>query len=176
MNRLLGVFLFLVCCLSAQSQTTEDSVKYQYGPVTILGTRYAMPWIQVPFSLNYLQEADMPKGKGSGLDEVLSGIPGVLAQSRAGGTDIRLSIRGFGARGAGERSNVGTSRGVRVLTNGFPETEPDGRTSFDMVDIAGAGAIEVVRSNASSLYGNADRKSTRLNSSHIQKSRMPSSA
>ncbi|MEO8167355.1 MAG: TonB-dependent receptor, partial [bacterium] len=97
----------------------------------------------------------MPKGKGYGLDEVLSGIPGVLVQSRFGNQDVRLTIRGFGARGAGERSNAGTSRGVRILSNGFPDTEPDGRTSFDLTDISGAGAVEVIRSNASSLYGNA---------------------
>src|SRR5690349_11807248 len=64
-------------------------------------------------------------------------------------------IRGFGARGAGDRSNSGTTRGVRVLLDGFPETEPDGRTAFDHIDLASAEAVEVVRSNASSLFGNA---------------------
>lgn len=139
----------------AISQTPDDTIKYHYPPLTTLGTRYAEPWIQVPLSLTYLQQRDLPKGKGYGLDEVLSGVPGVLVQSRYGNQDVRLTIRGFGARGAGERSNAGTSRGVRVLSNGFPETEPDGRTSFDLIDIAGAGGIEVIRSNASSLYGNA---------------------
>ena len=85
----------------------------------------------------------------------LSNVPGVLAQSRSGNQDIRITIRGYGARGAGERSNSGTTRGIRVLMDGFPETEPDGRTSFDLIDLAGAGSIEVVRSNASSLWGNA---------------------
>jgi iron complex outermembrane receptor protein len=82
-------------------------------------------------------------------------VPGVIAQSRYGTSDIRLMIRGFGARGAGDRSNSGTTRGVRVLLDGFPETEPDGRTAFDHIDLAAAEAVEVVRSNASSLFGNA---------------------
>ena len=156
MKFLICTSLLIVCFIACtHSQTTEDTVKYQIGPVTILGTRLAEPWIQVPFSLSYISLKDMAKGKGYGLDEVLSGVPGVLAQSRGGSTDIRLTIRGFGARGAGQRSNAGTARGVRVLTNGFPETEPDGRTSFDMIDVSGAGAIEVMRSNASSVYGNA---------------------
>jgi iron complex outermembrane receptor protein len=42
-----------------------------------------------------------------------------------------------------------------VLTNGVPETEPDGRTAFDNVDLGIAQSIEVVRSNASALWGNA---------------------
>ena len=92
---------------------------------------------------------------GFGLDEALSRVPGVIAQSRYGTSDIRLMIRGFGARGAGDRSNSGTSRGVRVLLDGFPETEPDGRTALDQLDLATAEAVEVIRSNASSLWGNA---------------------
>ena len=64
-------------------------------------------------------------------------------------------IRGFGARGAGDRSNSGTSRGVRVLVDGFPETEPDGRTAFDQLDLAATSGLEVIRSNASALWGNA---------------------
>jgi iron complex outermembrane receptor protein len=43
----------------------------------------------------------------------------------------------------------------RDLFGGFPETEPDGRTSFDGIDLAAAHAIEVIRSNASALWGNA---------------------
>lgn len=151
-----AALMFCAGWTGARAQTTSDTMKvYHIGPVVSIGTRMAEPWIQVPLTLNYLEQKDLPKGKGYGLDEVLSGIPGVLAQSRYGNQDIRLTIRGFGARGAGERSNAGTTRGVRILNNGFPDTEPDGRTAFDLVDISGAGAIEVMRSNASSVYGNA---------------------
>ncbi len=93
--------------------------------------------------------------RGFGIDEALGMVPGVLAQSRYGTGDVRLVIRGFGARGAGDRSNAGTSRGIRILTDGFPETEPDGRTSLDGVDLAATQRIDVIRSNASSLFGNA---------------------
>ena len=92
---------------------------------------------------------------GFGLDEALRLVPGVLAQSRYGTSDVRIVIRGYGARGAGDRSNAGTSRGIRVLIDGIPETEPDGRTSFDQIDLAASEAVEVVRSNASSVWGNA---------------------
>jgi len=139
----------------AAAQGTSDSVKYQLHPVTITATRIAEPWLEVPLALSVVQVAGAHAGRGYGLDELLSGIPGVMAQSRYGNQDVRLMIRGFGARGAGAKSNVGTSRGIRVLLDGFPETEPDGRTSMDLVDISGAGSVEVVRSNASSVWGNA---------------------
>lgn len=153
---LLPLILFFVqLTTSASAQSPTDTVMYHYPPVTTIGTRTPESWIVVPLSISYLLQQDMLKGKGYGLDEVLSGIPGVLVQSRFGNQDVRLTIRGFGARGAGERSNAGTTRGVRILNNGFPDTEPDGRTSFDLIDISGAGRIEVIRSNASSIYGNA---------------------
>ncbi len=42
-----------------------------------------------------------------------------------------------------------------MLTDGVPVTEPDGRSSLDLVDLGSAGEVEVQRSNASALYGNA---------------------
>jgi iron complex outermembrane receptor protein len=141
--------------LAQEDEEAADSVRYSLDPVTITGTRGSHSWIQAPVSISIVGTKELRRTKGYGLDEVLSFVPGVLAQSRFGNQDVRLVIRGFGARGAGERSNSGTTRGIRILNNGFPETEPDGRTSFDLVDITAAGAVEVMRSNASSLYGNA---------------------
>lgn len=97
-----------------------------------------------------------PSGNASGrLDEAFLLMPGVLAQSRSGGVDLRITIRGFGARGAGDRSNAGTMRGVRVMIDGFPETEPDGRTALDLMDLGTAASMQVLRSNASATWGNA---------------------
>jgi iron complex outermembrane receptor protein len=89
------------------------------------------------------------------LEDGFALAPGVLAQSRSGGMDLRITIRGYGARGAGDRSNAGTMRGVRVLVDGFPETEPDGRTSLDLVDLGLGTQLDVLRSNASAVWGNA---------------------
>jgi iron complex outermembrane receptor protein len=139
----------------ARAQAEDDSVRYMFDPVTITGTRMDHSWIQMPLSLTVVGATELSTPKGYGLNEVLSFVPGVLAQSRFGNQDVRITIRGFGARGAGERSNSGTTRGIRILSDGFPETEPDGRTALDLIDISGAGSLEVLRSNASSLYGNA---------------------
>jgi iron complex outermembrane recepter protein len=136
------------------ADSTADSAR-RIAPVTITATRQKETLISSPLAVTVIGKAELENRRGYSLDEVLHAVPGVFAQSRYGTSDVRLVIRGFGARGAGDRSNAGTSRGVRVLIDGIPETEPDGRTSFDLVDLAAARRVEVVRSNASALYGNA---------------------
>lgn len=124
-------------------------------PITVTATRQATSLFAVPLAVTQVGKRDLFGRTGYGLDDALALVPGVVAQSRYGNQDVRLTIRGYGARGAGDRSNAGTTRGIRVLLDGFPETEPDGRTSFDGVDLAAAQAVEVVRSNASAVWGNA---------------------
>lgn len=152
----------LIICLQAliiaqneNAEQYEDTLKYQLGQVTVTATRYPENIIEIPYAVSIVTKEDFQNIKGYGLDEVLSTVPGVLAQSRAGNQDVRIVIRGFGARGAGDRSNSGTSRGIRIMLDGIPETEPDGRTSFDNIDLSIADNIEVIRSNSSALWGNA---------------------
>jgi iron complex outermembrane receptor protein len=139
---------------SAQSGRTPDSVRTLPG-VAVTATREPAPILRTPLAITKITTPELRATNGYGLEDALTLVPGVVAQSRYGTSDIRLMIRGFGARGAGDRSNSGTTRGVRILLDGFPETEPDGRTAFDHIDLAAAEAVEVVRSNASSIYGNA---------------------
>jgi iron complex outermembrane recepter protein len=139
---------------SLGAQEGGDSAK-KIKSVSSIATRVPVPVLSAPFALTVISADQFRLRRGFSLDEALVGVPGVLAQSRSGGTDIRLTIRGFGARGAGDRSNAGTARGVRVMIDGIPETEPDGRTAFDQLDLAAAWRIDVIRSNASSTWGNA---------------------
>ncbi|HYN81470.1 MAG TPA: TonB-dependent receptor [Gemmatimonadaceae bacterium] len=139
----------------ATPPTAADSARTRLPTVTVKAARAAQSTFAIPLAITVVGRERLENRRGYSLDEALQDVPGVVAQSRAGGSDIRLSIRGFGARGAGDRSNAGTSRGVRVLLDGIPETEPDGRTSFDLIDLAAAERLEVVRSNASALWGNA---------------------
>ncbi|HEX3073509.1 MAG TPA: Plug domain-containing protein, partial [Ignavibacteriales bacterium] len=133
----------------------NDTLEAKTREVVITATKYPERIMEIPLSVSIITQESITNKRGYGLDEVLNLTPGVLAQSRFGNQDIRLTIRGFGARGAGDRSNAGTSRGIKVYLDGMPETEPDGRTSFDNIDISLARNIEVIRSNASSLWGNA---------------------
>jgi iron complex outermembrane receptor protein len=140
--------------LAAQDAPAKDSSS-SLPTVTVTASRYARSLFDTPLTVSRVIADQWRGGSGLGLDQALALVPGVLAQSRSGTSDIRLVIRGFGARGAGDRSNAGTSRGVRVLLDGIPETEPDGRTSFDGIDLAATTSIDVIRSNASAVYGNA---------------------
>src|SRR5690349_7822918 len=139
-----------------QAQVTPPRDTMPHLPtVTVTATRAATEILTTPLAITKLTTDELRAISGFGVDDALSKVPGVIAQSRYGTGDVRLMIRGYGARGAGDRSNSGTSRGVRVLLDGFPETEPDGRTALDQVDLATASAVEVIRSNGSSLWGNA---------------------
>jgi iron complex outermembrane recepter protein len=139
---------------SAQQPAPRDTVVTISG-MTITATRERSAILTTPLAITKITGPALRNVNGYGLEDALSRVPGVIAQSRYGTSDVRLIIRGFGARGAGDRSNAGTSRGVRVLLDGIPETEPDGRTAFDNIDLGAAEAVEVVRSNASSVWGNA---------------------
>lgn len=141
--------------VAAQRDSTgRDSVRV-LPTLQVTAKRMSQSPYSVPLATTTIGRQEWFGRRGFGLDEALGMVPGVLAQSRYGTGDIRLVIRGFGARGAGDRSNAGTSRGIRVLLDGFPETEPDGRTSLDGVDLAATQRIDVIRSNASSIWGNA---------------------
>ncbi len=154
MLKFLTSILLIIFSISLMFSQT-DSVRYELKPVIVTATRISESWLKVPLATSVIESKDLRRFRGYGLDEAISNIPGVMVQSRYGNQDVRLTIRGFGARGAGERSNAGTSRGIRVLVDGFPETEPDGRTSFDFIELSSADKIEVIRSNASALWGNA---------------------
>lgn len=146
------------CYLPAWAQKKnerKDTLRYNAQQITVTATRSPQVNLNVPLAITVVPAEQFKNNRGYGLDEALSLVPGALVQSRNGNQDVRVLIRGFGARGAGQRSNAGTSRGVRFYMDGIPETEPDGRTAFDLIDLAGASSIEVIRSNASALWGNA---------------------
>jgi len=87
--------------------------------------------------------------KSTGVNDVLASVPGMFMQSRYGNHDVRISIRGFGSK-----SNSGI-RGVRILLDDIPESEPDGQTRIEAIDFNSIGRIEIAKGNASSLYTNA---------------------
>jgi len=147
-------FLLMLVAQTPDTVPPPDSATV-LSPVTVTATRHATSLYAVPLAVTQLRKRDLFGTSGYGLNDALSLVPGVVAQSRYGNQDVRITIRGYGARGAGDRSNAGTSRGIRVLLDGFPETEPDGRTSFDGIDLASAQSVEVIRSNASAVWGNA---------------------
>ncbi len=139
----------------AATAAAPDTAIIPLKEVIVTGTRIPESALRVPAAVSILRRDDFANTRNLSLADALQGVPGVFVQSRAGAQDVRVTIRGYGARGSAERSNVGNMRGIRVLTDGIPVTEPDGRTSLDLVDLGSADRIEIVRSNASTTWGNA---------------------
>jgi iron complex outermembrane recepter protein len=132
-----------------------DTAVVPIGGVTVTGSRHPETPLEVPAAISNVPRERFAATRQISLADALDRVPGVFSQSRGGGQDVRITIRGYGARGNGERSNSGNMRGIRVLTDGVPLTEPDGRTSLEFIDLGGASQVEVLRSNGSALYGNA---------------------
>ncbi len=171
-RHVLAIALFSGSPLAAQQRADTaavDSTRAGKLPrMVITATRSATPLSLTPFAVTSVGLDRLRTTAGVGLADALQGIPGVLAQSRSGGVDTRITIRGFGARGAGDRSNTATMRGIRVMIDGIPETEPDGRTSLDLIDLGTVTGVDVVRSNASALFGNAAGGIISLNSTPLE--------
>lgn len=155
MQRFTLLILFCFISVSVLAQTPEqDSIKrIVKGDVVITSSRIQETLTDMPMAVSAVPAEQFKDSRGYELRDALWSVPGVLAQSRGGHTDLRITMRGYGARGAGDRSNAGNMRGVRVLIDGIPETEPDGRTVLDNVDLFNVSKLEVLRSNASALYG-----------------------
>ncbi len=155
---LLGSLAFIAAPAGAEvGAPAADSTRVYAATdtVVVIGERLGLDPQSVPMAASVVPAAQWQQARTGSLDEPLAFVPGVVAQSRAGSTDVRITTRGFGARGAGERSNAGTTRGIRITLDGFPLTEPDGRTSLDLADPALMERIRVIRSNSSALFGPA---------------------
>lgn len=149
------VMLSLAATALAGESAPAPRIFTSSDTVQVIGERPGTDALDAPVATVVVPAAAWQSSRTAGLEAALAEVPGVLAVSRAGATDVRITSRGFGARGAGERSNAGTTRGLRITLDGFPVTEPDGRTSLDLADPALLERVRVVRSNSSALYGPA---------------------
>jgi iron complex outermembrane receptor protein len=127
----------------------SDTVKYQTDEIIITGTRIEQKIIDIPYPVMRINQTSWLTSRKVGVQDVLLTVPGLFLQPRYGNHDTRITIRGYGSR-----SNTGI-RGVRILLDGIPESEPDGQTRIEAIDFDAIGRIEVVRGYSSSLYANA---------------------
>ena len=126
-----------------------DTIYRELDEVVITATRVSKRIIDIPYSVVRLNYSNYQYDRKIGANDMLSSVPGLFLQSRYGDHDVRFSIRGFGSR-----SNSGV-RGIRILLDDIPESEPDGQTRLEALDFNSIGRIEIVKGNASSLYTNA---------------------
>ena len=146
---ILVLFLSVVCISDIYSQEEPIDTNYTTEEIIITGTRTLKKIIDIPYSVERIGKKEIDFVSGIGINDMFQSIPGIFTQSRYGNHDVRISIRGFGSR-----SNTGI-RGVRILQDDIPESEPDGQTRIECIDFNALGAIEIVKGNASSLYTNA---------------------
>ncbi len=151
MKALITIFAFALCvCASVTfAQDTPDTTKYETDEVMVTATRTEQKVIDIPFSVQRIDQSDWTTSRKQSINEVIRNVPGVWFQPRYGNHDVRVSIRGFGTR-----SNTGI-RGVRILMDGIPESEPDGQTRIEAIDFDAIGKIEIAKGNLTSLYTNA---------------------
>src|SRR5688572_7171771 len=148
----------LACCaaptLALGTAALAQAPAQSQGPleeIVVTATLLERTLEKTPASVSVVTEDDIQLGRQQlALDEALSRVPGLFMQNRYNfAQDLRLSVRGFGARG-----QFGI-RGVKVLVDGIPETLPDGLGSVDSIDLGATSQIEVIRGPSSALYGNA---------------------
>ena len=109
-------------------------------------TRDARSLSEVAAAVSVADTSAIRRDRTVGLHETLRMMPGVQVASRYGTDDDRIGIRGSASRGGV------APRGLAVLLDGIPLTEPDGVARLDMIELAAARQVEVVRGPASALY------------------------
>lgn len=150
-TRLLVLLLVVIGAnmyLLAQDDPVDTS-NYQTDEIVITGTRLEQRIIDIPYPVTRINQTNWIMSRKVGVQDVLLTVPGLFLQPRYGNHDTRITIRGYGSR-----SNTGI-RGVRIMLDGIPESEPDGQTRIEAIDFDAIGRIEVVRGYSSSLYTNA---------------------
>ena len=140
---------FIVVTVSAQVQ---DSIpKIDLDNVIVKSAKINVNSKQVPFSVsikNFNENRNYTSK--SSLSDFTNSIPGLYASSSNNfSQDLRISIRGFGARSA-----FGI-RGIKLIVDGIPETTPDGQSQLDNLPLGLISNIEVLRGPSSILYGNS---------------------
>jgi len=144
---------FIVIFFSLKSiWAQQDSLKLiKLEPVILNVSRISDSSENIPISIS---QFDFRKSQNIhqqlSFNEYLSGIPGLFALNANNySQDLRVSIRGFGARAA-----FGI-RGIKIIVDGIPETTPDGQGQVDNLNLSIIKNMEIIRGPSSTLYGNA---------------------
>ena len=153
---LIALPTFITLCVQAQDSLQQ---KITLKEITLDAIRIKTPKRIIPFALSHrtfqTRQLNMPQNS---LQDYLTAIPGLYAQnSQNFAQDLRLSIRGFGAR-----SGFGI-RGIQLIVDGIPETTPDGQGQLDNLPLGLIQSLTVLRGPASSFYGNASGGVIKIN-------------
>ncbi|MEN9610911.1 MAG: hypothetical protein RLZZ628_1725 [Bacteroidota bacterium] len=149
------VYFFIFCTFQMVTfgQNAQDSTAMQQDltPVTVNSTRLPTSETRPPFAMTILNKDRLQVAQQQiSLYEPLGAVPGVFVQNPDNfAQDLRIAIRGFGAR-----AQFGI-RGIKILTDGIPESTPDGQVKTGGIDAGFMGRMEVIRGPAAGMWGNA---------------------
>jgi len=158
MRKLPKIAVFTFACLPSavgSSVLADDSENVEQADeiseIIVTATRLDQAARSVPAAISVVSGDAIHQARQQlALDEALASVPGVFFQNRYNfAQDLRIAIRGFGAR-----SNFGV-RGIKILVDGIPETLADGQSQVDSIDLGSVRQVEVLRGPSSALYGNA---------------------
>lgn len=142
----MSFFHYVLALPMAAAQSPAPATTLE--PVTVTATRREASVFDTPAAVSVRTAPDAAPGLN--LSEWLGGVPGLLARDRQNyAQDTQVSIRGFGTR-----ASFGI-RGLRVLIDGIPATQPDGQSQLSHANLASAERVEVLRGPFSALYGNS---------------------
>lgn len=102
---------------------------------------------EVPGGVAVVSEAEIVRSRAHHLGDVLAFVPGVVAQSRWGADESRVSVRGSGLR------NNFHHRGLNLLINGIPYGDADGFSDFESLDLLATERIEIWKGANALRYG-----------------------
>jgi iron complex outermembrane receptor protein len=100
-----------------------------------------------PTSTVLISNKEIQNSRGYNLEDVLQFAPGVFSQSRGGGSDGKISIRGTNLS-----SNVNTW-GITLLVDGIPMNAADGFTHLESIDLMAVDHIEVYKGAQAVKFG-----------------------
>lgn len=109
-----------------------------------------------PASITKLTPLEINRNTGLYFDDAINtNVPGVQMNRRSVGGGQQLNIRGYGNGSRGTRgvSSNFDGQGYKLYLNGIPITDAEGITTFDDIDFASIGNVEVTKGPAGTLYG-----------------------
>lgn len=119
--------------------TAEEEPALRLDEISVTATRESRSTGDVPQAIAVVGKEAMADKKMFNVKEALQEVPGVLIDSKNGGFDARLIIRG-----AGLKAPYGV-REIMVLRDGVPLSDPDSFTRLDFVDTQDIERIEIAK-------------------------------
>ncbi len=138
LRQAIGMPVMAVCALAVSGVYAEEPV-IKLDEISVTATREARVSADVPQAIAVVGKEALADKKMFNVKEALQDIPGVLIDSKNGGFDARLIIRGAGLKAA-----YGI-REIMVLRDGVPLSDPDSFTRLDFVDTQDIERIEVAK-------------------------------